>query len=677
MPRLRLFLLCCCIATVTAAPSVPAQGNIDWEELWKQLPPRGHTHLPMSWMNDSLAFTGMAYDQTRDVIYVVAPKYYRNQGMLIAEPRVFILDADSGKLRMDLGRSAYPGKIGQGGELPVPLDTIAFGHPLGFARNRFALYKIDVDEEGRIYACNLVNPIWDYCKTSGPSMTGCDPDYKDQGPLRVWRWDAPDATPELIYATLNTNGDAIGDQNSSEMGYSRWGDAFAVTGKRGWYDPPGPAPPILHDSVRIYVSGGAWPAHQENNTVAVIVEDRRVYAQRPDRDTHGGGKLSFRLAARLVQPTPGAASHGIAPEPDTLFHGHFTREIWMSGNIHPVTRSTELVSSIAPIPQTYQPNPQNILSLALNQTGIVGPLETFDFPQLNRRFLVMADGYPTNIGTPQLPNDATRARVLDVTTPGAVIRVGGDTPAIDDRILETIDVNNYVADVDYKLTTITAPGITEYCLHLFVLMSNNGIAGYRMRSCWDPVALTAFNASWLGSHVLIRWHVQSETNALLFRVERSTEKDGFWHPVGTLQARGTTTVPAWYELRDDNPPATASGDIWYRLVEIDTDGTESAFPAVRVSTGAQPDAFALHVFPQPLQAGTQQLHLALQHTEDGTADVTLRDVLGRKIGKQRRLDMQAGTSVHVLPVTSLHTGTYLLTVRLVDGRSVSRRIVVQ
>ncbi|PLX24160.1 MAG: hypothetical protein C0600_13525 [Ignavibacteria bacterium] len=675
MMRLRLILLCCCFAIVcTAVPPASAQGNIEWEELWKQIPPRGHTHLPMSWMNDSLAFTGMAYDQTRDVIYVVSPRYYRSGGMLIAEPRVFILDADSGKLRMDLGRSAYPGKLGQGGELPVPLDTIAFGHPLGFARNRFALYKIDVDEEGRIYACNLVNPIWDYCKTSGPAITGCDPDYEQQGPFRVWRWDAPDATPELIYATLNTNGDAVGDQNSSEMGYSRWGDAFAVTGKRSWYYPPGPAQPVLHDSVRIYVSGGAWPAHQENNTVAVIVEDRRPYAQRPDRDTHGGGKLSFRLAVNLVQPTPGAASHGIAPERDTLFHGHFTREIWMSGNIHPVTRSTELVSSIAPIPQTYQPNPQNILSLAQSLTGMAGPLDAFELPQFGQRYLVVADGYPTNIGNPQLPNTATTARVIGVTTAGAEYRVWGSTPRLDDRILETIDNNNYVADVDFKIQSY--PGNIN-CFHLFVLMSNNGIASYRTRSCWDPVELSAFTANWLESHVLIRWHVESETNALLFRVERSEERDGLWQPVGTMPARGTTTVPAWYELRDENPPVTATGGLWYRLVEIDTDGTESAFPAVRVSTGTQPEAFALHVFPQPLRAGTQQLRIALQQNETGKAEFTLRDVLGRRIGDPLRMDLLSGASVQTLPVGELRSGTYLLTVRLGDGRSLTRRIVVQ
>ncbi|MDT8325701.1 MAG: hypothetical protein RRA94_16420, partial [Bacteroidota bacterium] len=497
-------------------------------------------------MNDSLSFTGIAYDQTRNLVYVVSPQYTRSGGWLLNEPRIYILDPDSGGVRTDIGRSAFPGSRGAGGELPVPLDTFitASVTSLSFAQNRFAVFKIDVDDEGRIYVCNLVNPLWGYCRQVSPSVIGCDSDYLDQGPLRVWRWDTPSSTPQLIYATRNTAGTAIGSAQDSELPATRWGDAFAVSGKRAWHDPPGPDPPVLHDSVRIYVGGGNWPGQSApNDEIAVLVEDRRPAAQRPDRDTFGGGKLSFGLGLRL-QTQRGVATHGVAAEPVSEFHGHITGRIWTDNSRNPATAFPEFQSGIIPLPQTYAPPVSQARTLPTHLTGSSGPMAWLALPAFNRKFLVVADGLPTDPLNPNTPNDNTTARMIDVTTQGQEFAVWSRTPQLGSRILESIDQDNFVSDVDVSAAVWETPvGTWENDVRLYVLMSNNGIACYRARP--TAVELSAFDAVHDNGRVRLRWRVESEQSSLRFLIQRAATPEGPWHEIGTVPARGTTHEAAW------------------------------------------------------------------------------------------------------------------------------------
>ncbi|MBN1448371.1 MAG: hypothetical protein JXA28_10610, partial [Bacteroidetes bacterium] len=526
-----------------ASLPIRAQGNIDWEELWKHVKPFAQNH-PMSWMNDSLSFTGIAYDETRDVLYVVSPHRVNNGGIIMTEPRIFILSADSGHIRTDIGRSAHPSRMGLGGELPVPLDTMnaTVGGNLGFAQNRFALYRIDVDDEGRIYACNLVNPLWGICILTGPSTSPCDPDYLHQGAFRVWRWETPTSSPELIYATLNSTADAIGNQNSSEMSYTRWGDAFAVAGKRGWHTPSG-GPPVLRDSVRIYVSGGIWGgASAGNNEIAVLVEDTRPEAFRPDGDVPGGGKLSFRLGVTIQLPIVAHASHGIAPGPLTASQGNISRELWINRNGGPVTCIEEFQSGTQSLPQTWSPPGQGIDVLPITLTGPAGPLAFFDLhPMYAQKYIVMADGIPSNAQNPLQANNNTTARIVNINAPQNAYRVFGATPITGSRLTEAIEAGNYLSDVDVKIhwyDPIQAPDNAGLHVVMFVLMGGNGIAAYRDRGI--PVVLTSFTGNRTTSGVRLRWHVESEQQALHFRISRADGQGAGYRVIGTVPARGTT-----------------------------------------------------------------------------------------------------------------------------------------
>ncbi|RME38579.1 MAG: T9SS C-terminal target domain-containing protein [Deltaproteobacteria bacterium] len=108
-----------------------------------------------------------------------------------------------------------------------------------------------------------------------------------------------------------------------------------------------------------------------------------------------------------------------------------------------------------------------------------------------------------------------------------------------------------------------------------------------------PVELVSFTGKALPDRtVLLEWQTASEFNASHFVVERSADGGTSFEELGQVRARGGT-VPTDYSFLDKQP---FNGVNYYRLREVDFDGTESHSPVVAVPVGAAPD---VAVFPNP------------------------------------------------------------------------------
>ncbi len=652
-----------------------AQGNISWAELWRNnTPPASNPTHPNAWMTPSNSFTSIAYDKWRDVLYVVNPGFITVGQTVVPMPRIYAWDANTGLPAMNIGRSAAATAAGLGGELPVPIDTIS---PLGtttnrgFSQNMFSLYKIDLDDEGRIYACNLVAPLWGICVLlpSGP----CDPVYLSQGPFRVWRWDNPTATPVLAYATLNTNGTAIGGLGNSEQTFSRWGDAFDVIGKRAWYYPVNDAP-YLVDSVRIYVSGGSFPAQQGGNgEVNVILPDTRPPAQRPDRDVAGGGKLDMRLAVRLVNSFNGLAGHGVAAT-----GGGLTHDVWMDSNTGLTTVAPHVQHPTNPWPQTYnQPAIAN-RSLSAILTGPSGPIKYFETTQYNRKFLAVADGFPSGGADTTIPNNNTTARVLDISQPGGSFIQFNPTPKLGDKTLGNVGApDNYIADIDYQLRYYSeqedpdAPGTH---IILFVLMSNNGIAAYRSRGV--PVEFTSFAARINGEQVYLTWDVALEANNHGFEMQRSFNGGENWEVFGFVAGRGTTTQPMKYSYTDHLSSTHRSvGIVKYRIRQIDHDGADWLSPILDVYIDAAPTSITLYRnYPNPFNPSTT---IGYQLGEAGHVLLTVFNALGERVAVLVDEHMPSGAHQVILNSEHLPSGTYIYQIQSAGATSRKKMTLIR
>ncbi|SHJ57694.1 Por secretion system C-terminal sorting domain-containing protein [Hymenobacter daecheongensis DSM 21074] len=136
-----------------------------------------------------------------------------------------------------------------------------------------------------------------------------------------------------------------------------------------------------------------------------------------------------------------------------------------------------------------------------------------------------------------------------------------------------------------------------------------------------PVELTRFTAEAQGADALLQWATASEKNNDRFEVEASADGRTF-RRIGTVAGHGTSTQPHEYQLLDKAIARYAASPVYYRLRQLDHDGTATYSPvrAVGVSSLA-----GLALFPNPTRA---------QATLTGAApgaQVQVYDALGRLV----------------------------------------------
>lgn len=87
-----------------------------------------------------------------------------------------------------------------------------------------------------------------------------------------------------------------------------------------------------------------------------------------------------------------------------------------------------------------------------------------------------------------------------------------------------------------------------------------------------PIELVRFDAERSDKDVFIQWETVTELNTDLFIIERSLDGDN-WASIGSLKAAGNSNTTRLYDLVDIQAPTS---QIYYRLIELDKDGTRTS-----------------------------------------------------------------------------------------------------
>ena len=117
-----------------------------------------------------------------------------------------------------------------------------------------------------------------------------------------------------------------------------------------------------------------------------------------------------------------------------------------------------------------------------------------------------------------------------------------------------------------------------------------------------PVQLTTFQAAFNKNNVTLSWETATETNNRGFEVEKKFSNS--WRVIGFKEGKGTTTELNKYSFVDELD-ASAAGKIYYRLKQIDFDGTFSYSKEVNVDVVGGPKEFALEQnYPNPFNPTT-------------------------------------------------------------------------
>ena len=170
-----------------------------------------------------------------------------------------------------------------------------------------------------------------------------------------------------------------------------------------------------------------------------------------------------------------------------------------------------------------------------------------------------------------------------------------------------------------------------------------------------PVELTAFSAEQQGPSALLRWTTASEHSSAYFEVQSSLDGQVFTR-LARVAGQGNTTQAHAYSWADLGWARSATGVVYYRLKQVDTDGA-SAYSPVRALVSKVLVASQFSVYPNPSQTA---LGVQIAATQQGPATLRLTNALGQLL-LEKQIELVAGSNLLDLPeARHLQPGYYHL-----------------
>ena len=191
--------------------------------------------------------------------------------------------------------------------------------------------------------------------------------------------------------------------------------------------------------------------------------------------------------------------------------------------------------------------------------------------------------------------------------------------------------------------------------------------GSKSKSTILPIELISFTANCNGKSSLIEWTTATEKNNDFFVLERSNDAINF-KEIARVAGAGNSIEPINYAYTDYG---ARGGDNYYRLVQVDYDGTSTASEIIVANCPAEtlgePEVLA---FPNPFN---DNLTLHFENFGNMQATVEVYDMLGRMVHTQKVNCSQNDYEV-VLRLAGLSDGTYNVRISTADF-VINRKVV--
>jgi len=167
-----------------------------------------------------------------------------------------------------------------------------------------------------------------------------------------------------------------------------------------------------------------------------------------------------------------------------------------------------------------------------------------------------------------------------------------------------------------------------------------------------PVELVSFSGTRVNGGIELNWQTATETNNYGFDVERSASGDD-WTRAGFVEGHNTTTLPQFYGFVDRN---ASSGTRYYRLKQIDNDGTSSFSKVIEISENL-PSGFKLEKnYPNPFNPSTK---ISFELPASGHVTLRVYDVTGNEVALLTNGTLEAGRHVVEFSPSGLAAGNYV------------------
>ncbi len=185
-----------------------------------------------------------------------------------------------------------------------------------------------------------------------------------------------------------------------------------------------------------------------------------------------------------------------------------------------------------------------------------------------------------------------------------------------------------------------------------------------------PVELTAFSINSDDETVMINWMTATELNNKGFYIERKLG-DGLWSTLSFVNGRGTATTANVYTYRDK---PVYNGSAYYRLRQVDFDGTEKLYGPVEISLKTIRDFSLDQNYPNPFNPYTT---IGYTLPEKANVNLSVYNVSGEMVAEIFSGEKDAGVHKEVFNASGFASGIYIYKLSANDKIQTRRMILLK
>ena len=183
--------------------------------------------------------------------------------------------------------------------------------------------------------------------------------------------------------------------------------------------------------------------------------------------------------------------------------------------------------------------------------------------------------------------------------------------------------------------------------------------------------MLSFTAHVRNSEVQLLWSTASEFNNRGFEIERSGNDKNNFVTIGFVDGKGSSTDINYYSFID-NPQLSGVNQLYYRLKQVDFDGTYSYSDIVNVSYDVPAEFVLSQNYPNPFNPSTRISYFV---PEESFVSIKVYDFLGREVTTLVNETKSTGSYELSFDASNLPSGTYFY-VMTADNYSSTRKMVL-
>jgi hypothetical protein len=184
-----------------------------------------------------------------------------------------------------------------------------------------------------------------------------------------------------------------------------------------------------------------------------------------------------------------------------------------------------------------------------------------------------------------------------------------------------------------------------------------------------PVKLISFTAKIVENNGILNWATATEKNNDRFEVERSIDGVNFT-VIGTVKGAGNSQNIIKYSYTDKNLAEQGVNTVYYRLHQVDFNGTSEYSAIVTVSTGKLSLTIS-NAYPNPFQ---NELNVNYSLPTSGNVTVSLVDMQGKVVASSDEVGKK-GSNMVQFNTSDLAKGVYFVNVNYNNANTTYKMLV--